>query len=71
MASGPEMSVRRLVWREHAHGPGGATFEYDDGGHDHHQMSPYEARGVAERLGFVALQDRPEYQEWIRPPEGS
>ena len=63
----PETSVNRLVWREHLQGPGIATFDYDDGGHDHQQMSHHQARSHAQRLGLMSLQDRPEYQEWIRP----
>lgn len=66
MVESPETSINRLVWRDHEQGPGVVTFEYDDGGHDHQQMSQYEVRVKAEGLGLVALQDRPEYQEWIR-----
>ena len=60
------MKVQRIVWREHAKAPGVATFEYDDGGHDHREVSQYEARSLAEGLGLIGLHDRPEYQEWIR-----
>jgi len=55
-----------MVWREHASGPGVATFNYADGGHDHREMSQYEARSLAERLGMSELQDLPDYQEWVR-----
>jgi len=55
-----------MLWREHAKGPGVATFEYAVGGHDHREMSHYEARSVAEGLGLVEVQDRPEFQEWVR-----
>ena len=60
------MDVLRMVWREHASGPGVATFNYADGGHDHREMSQYEARSLAERLGMSELQDLPDYQEWVR-----
>ena len=59
-------NVQRIVWREHAKGPGVATFEYTDGGHDHRKMSQYEAANLAESLGLAAIQDRPEYHEWVR-----
>jgi hypothetical protein len=65
MTDSLETTVRRMVWREHAKGPGVATFEYGDGGHDHRDMSPYEARTVADGLGLVAVRQRPEFQEWV------
>jgi hypothetical protein len=60
-------SVNRIVWRKHAKGPGVATFEYIDGGHDHRKMSQYEARNLAGRLGLAVLQERHDVEEWIRP----
>jgi hypothetical protein len=57
--------LRRLVWREHAKGPGVATFEYEDGGHDHRQMSQYEAASVASASGLVEREDGPDLHEWV------
>ena len=59
-------NVQRIVLREHAKGPGVATFEYTDGGHDHRDMSQYQATNLAESLDFAAIQDRPDYHEWVR-----
>ncbi len=59
-------NVRRIVWREHAKGPGVATFEYVDGGHDHREMSQYQTTNLASSLGLVDLQGRPDVQEWVR-----
>ncbi len=59
-------SVRRLVWREHAKGPGVATFEYDDGGHDHRAMSQYEARTLAADHGLVLSHQGDTLHEWQR-----
>jgi len=61
-----DTNVKRMVWRRHAKGPGVATFEYADGGHDHQQMSQYEANNLAGSLGLAALQDEPDYHEWVR-----
>lgn len=60
------MDVERIIWREHAKGPGVLTLLYVDGGHDHREASQYETRSLAQGLGLTALHDRPEYQEWIR-----
>jgi len=59
-------NIVRIVWREHATSPGVATFEYTDGGHDHREVSQYEAATLAEGLGLSALQDRPDFHEWVR-----
>jgi len=58
--------VERLIWRDHRKGPGVATFEYDDGGHDHQKMSFYEARTLAESVGLTELADKVESKEWIK-----
>ena len=58
--------LKRLVWRDHSMGPGVATFEYADGGHDHREMSKYEANRLAMSIGLVAIQDRPDVHEWVR-----
>jgi hypothetical protein len=47
--------VASVVWREHQKGPGVATFEYRDGGHDHREMSQYEARNLAEGFGLTEV----------------
>jgi hypothetical protein len=60
-------NLLRLVWRDHASGPGVATFEYSDGGHDHREMSRYQLTALAEGLGFKAVQQGPDLQEWVRP----
>jgi hypothetical protein len=59
-------NVIRMLWRQHAKGPGVATFDYDDGGHDHRKMSQYEARNLAQSLGLGAVQERPDIEEWVR-----
>ena len=59
-------NVTSIVWREHVNGPGVATFEYADGGHDHQQMSQYQAANLAESLGLAAMQEHPEFREWVR-----
>ena len=56
----------RLVWREHEKGPGVATFEYHDGGHDHRAMSQYEAANLAQAAGLVQLNQEYEVREWVR-----
>jgi hypothetical protein len=66
MSESPYSNVERIVWREHPKGPGIATFEYTDGGHDHRQMSQYEARNLAQSLGLVDLQEKSEIHEWVR-----
>jgi len=58
--------VERLIWRDHRKGPGVATFEYDDGGHDHQKMSFYEARNLADSIGLTELEDKANIKEWIR-----
>jgi len=59
-------NIVRIVWREHVKGPGVATFEYSDGGHDHREMSKYQVANLAESLGLSALQDHPDFHEWVR-----
>jgi hypothetical protein len=59
-------NVKRIVWREHAKGPGVATFEYADAGHDHREMSQYQAANLAASLGMVDLQGRYDIHEWVR-----
>jgi hypothetical protein len=59
-------TLMRIVWRDHPKGPGVATFEYVDGGHDHREMSQYQVVNLAEGLGLVALQEGPDVQEWVR-----
>jgi len=66
MREGLYHDLRRLVWREHQKGPGVATFDYVDGGHDHQEMSQYQAANLAGTLGLVALQDHPDIHEWVR-----
>jgi len=66
MAETPYSDVKRIVWRQHAKGPGVATFEYLDGGHDHRKMSQYEATNLARSLGLVDLQERHDLHEWVR-----
>ena len=66
MTDSLETYVLRMVWRDHAKGPGVATFEYADASHDHRDMSPYEARTLADGLGLVPQQQRPDFQEWVR-----
>jgi hypothetical protein len=66
MSESPYANVKRVVWREHPKGPGVATFEYVDGGHDHRVMSQYEARNLAESQGLVDLQERHDVHEWVR-----
>jgi hypothetical protein len=59
-------NVNRIMWRQHAKGPGVATFEYVDGGHDHREMSQYQATNLAQSLGLVDLQGRHDIHEWVR-----
>ncbi len=59
-------NINRIVWREHAKGPGVATFDYTDGGHDHREMSQYQAATLAQSLGLSALQDQTDFHEWVR-----
>ena len=66
MAYSLNTNVTSIVWREHAKGPGVATFQYDDGGHDHQQLSQYEARNLAESVGLVELEDHAEFKEWVK-----
>jgi hypothetical protein len=65
MSESSHSNLRRLVWREHAKGPGIATFEYVDGGHDHRPMSQYEAASLAGAAGLVELEERPDLHEWV------
>ena len=60
-------NLKRLTWRAHAKGPGIATFEYVDGGHDHQEMSHYHARNFAQRFGLLVVQERNDVEEWVRP----
>jgi hypothetical protein len=66
MSESAYSNVKGIVWRDHLKGPGVATFEYLDGGHDHREMSQYEMRSLAERLGLTILQDHHDLQEWAR-----
>lgn len=66
MDKNPYSNVERIVWREHAKGPGVATFEYSDGDHDHQEMSQYEARNLAESLGLVDLRETDGVKEWVQ-----
>jgi hypothetical protein len=66
MTDSQNSSVRRLVWRDHAKGPGVATFEYADGGHDHRPMSQYEARTLAADHGLVLSHQDDAVHEWNR-----
>jgi len=59
-------NVVRIVWRRHAKGPGIATFEYVDSGHDHRPMSQYEARNLAGSIGLALLQEHADIEEWVR-----
>jgi hypothetical protein len=59
-------NIQRIVWRDHAKGPGVATFEYFDGGHDHREMSRYQVATLAESLGLSAIRDQPDIHEWVR-----
>jgi hypothetical protein len=59
-------NIVRIVWREHDKSRGVATFEYTDGGHDHREMSQYQASTLAASLGLSAIQDRPDFHEWVR-----
>ncbi len=59
-------NINRIVWRQHAKGPGVATFDYTDGGHDHREMSKHQVATLAESLGLSALQDQPDFHEWVR-----
>jgi len=65
-----DANVVRIVWRRHAKGPGIATFEYADAGHDHRPMSQYEARNLAGSLGLAMLHEHVDIEEWVRPTPG-